>query len=37
LVEKASAAHDVPLGHSWAFPDHRTMAEVIADERCSIS
>ena len=32
-VEKATAARDVPLGQSWAFSDHRTMAEVIADEK----
>jgi hypothetical protein len=31
-VEKATAARDVPVGHSWAFRDHRTMAEVIAAE-----
>jgi hypothetical protein len=30
-------ARDVPAGQSWAFLDHRTMAEVIADERCSTS
>ena len=33
MVEKASAARDVPAGQSWAFHDHRTMAQVIADER----
>jgi hypothetical protein len=26
------AALDVPAGESWAFRDHRTMAQVIADE-----
>jgi hypothetical protein len=26
------AARDVPAGESWAFPEHRTMAKVIADE-----
>ncbi len=25
------AALDVPAGESWAFHDHRTMAEVIAE------
>jgi hypothetical protein len=29
-VEVAIAARDVRVGHSWAFRDHRTMAEVIA-------
>src|SRR5580693_4979298 len=28
-VEAAMAARDVPAGESWAFPEHRTMAEVI--------
>jgi hypothetical protein len=32
VVEKATAARDVPPGESWAFSEHRTMAEVIADE-----
>jgi len=32
MVEKATAARDVPPGESWAFTDHRTMAEVIVDE-----
>jgi hypothetical protein len=32
VVEKAAAARDVPPGESWAFSDHRTMAEVIAEE-----
>jgi hypothetical protein len=31
-VEAAIAARDVPAGESWAFGDHRTMAEVIAEE-----
>jgi hypothetical protein len=31
-VEKATAARDVPVGESWAFHDHRTMAEVIPAE-----
>jgi len=31
-VEKATAARDVPVGQSWAFRDHRTMAEIIAVE-----
>jgi hypothetical protein len=31
-VEAAMAARDVPAGESWAFGNHRTMAEVIAEE-----
>ena len=31
-VEAAMAARDVPAGESWVFPEHRTMAEVIAAE-----
>jgi hypothetical protein len=31
-VEKAVVARDVPVGERWTFSDHRTMAEVIADE-----
>jgi hypothetical protein len=31
-VEAAMAARDVPAGESWVFPEHRTMAEVIAEE-----
>jgi hypothetical protein len=31
-VEKATAARDVAPGEPWVFRDHRTMAEVIADE-----
>src|SRR5271156_4762681 len=30
-VETAMAARDVPAGESWAFRDHRTMGEVIAE------
>ena len=33
MVEKAIAAHDVPVGKSWAFREHRTMAEIIAQEK----
>jgi hypothetical protein len=33
LVETATAARDVPVGQSWAFREHRTMAEVIAAEK----
>ena len=32
LVETAIAARDVPVGESWAFREHRTMAEVIAQK-----
>jgi hypothetical protein len=31
-VEKATAARDVLPGEPWVFSDHRTMAEVIAEE-----
>ena len=31
-LEKGTAARDVPVGDSWAFRDHRTMAEIIAAE-----
>jgi hypothetical protein len=31
-VEAAMAARDVPAGESWVFHEHRTMAEVIAEE-----
>jgi hypothetical protein len=31
-VEKATAARDVPAGEPWIVPEHRTMAEVIAEE-----
>ena len=33
MVEKATAARDVAVGQSWAFREHRTMAEVIAEEK----
>ena len=33
IVEQAAAARDVAVGQSWAFREHRTMAEVIADEK----
>jgi hypothetical protein len=33
VVEKSTVARDVPPGESWAFHDHRTMAEVIASEK----
>ena len=33
MAEKATAARDVPVGQSWAFTDHRSMAEVIANEK----
>jgi hypothetical protein len=33
MVEKATAARDVPTGESWAFREHRTMAEIIAQEK----
>jgi hypothetical protein len=33
MVEKAIAARDVTVGQSWAFREHRTMAEVIAAEK----
>jgi hypothetical protein len=31
-VEAAMAARDVPAGESWAFPEHRIMAEVLPEE-----
>ena len=31
-VEAALAARDVPAGESWAFREHRTMSEIIAEE-----
>jgi hypothetical protein len=34
-VEAAMAARDVPAGESWAFREHRTMAEVLAEERAT--
>jgi len=33
VVEQATAARDVAVGESWAFREHRTMAEVIAAEK----
>ena len=33
MVEKAIAARKVPVGESWAFRGHRTMAVVIAEEK----
>jgi hypothetical protein len=33
LVEQATSARDVAVGESWAFHAHRTMAQVIADEK----
>ena len=33
MVENAIAARDVPVGQSWAFRQHRTMAEVIAKKK----
>ena len=36
-VEKATAARDVPPGTSWAFLEHRTMAQIIADEENRIN
>jgi hypothetical protein len=32
VVEKAIAARDVAPGESWAFSEHRTMAEILAEE-----
>jgi hypothetical protein len=32
VVEKATAARDVAVGEPWIFSEHRTMAEVIAEE-----
>jgi hypothetical protein len=37
VVEKATAARDVPPGESWAFFEHRTMAEVIAQETKAVT
>jgi hypothetical protein len=31
-VEAATAARDVPVAESWAFRDHRSMTEMIAEE-----
>ena len=33
MSEKATAARDVPVGESWASREHRTMAEIIAEEK----
>jgi hypothetical protein len=33
MVETAIAARDVPVGQNWAFREHRTMAEIIAEEK----
>jgi hypothetical protein len=35
VVEKATAARDVRPGQPWTFPDHRTMALVIAEEEAA--
>jgi hypothetical protein len=37
VVEKATAARDVPPGESWAFSEHRTMAEIIAQETKAVT
>jgi hypothetical protein len=34
-LEKATAARDVRPGEPWTFPDHRTMASVIAEEEAA--
>src|SRR5712675_942956 len=34
-VEAATAARDVAIGEPWAFQEHRTMAEVLAEERAT--
>jgi hypothetical protein len=34
-VEAATAARDVAAGDSWAFRDHRTLAEVIAQKEAA--
>jgi hypothetical protein len=34
-ISSAAGARDVPAGESWAFRDHRTMKQVIADERAA--
>jgi hypothetical protein len=33
VAARPTAARWVPVGHSWAFRDHRTLAEVFAEER----
>ena len=30
--ERGQAARDVPIGTSWAFHEHRTMAQVLREE-----
>jgi len=35
VVETAVAARDVPLGERWSFPDHRSMAAIIAAEKAA--
>ena len=35
VVEQAMAARDLPAGERWTFADHRTMAEIIADEKAA--
>jgi hypothetical protein len=35
-VEAAIAARDIPAGESWAFPGHRTMAQVVAEETAAV-
>ena len=35
VVEKATAARDVRPGEPWTFPDHRSMAQVIAEEEAA--
>ena len=37
VVEKATAARDVQPGGSWAFSEHRTMAEIIAQETKAVT
>jgi hypothetical protein len=31
-VEAATAARDIAVGAPWTFSEHRTMAQVIAEE-----
>jgi hypothetical protein len=31
-VEAATAARDIAVGEAWTFQEHRTMAQVIAEE-----
>src|SRR6266446_1496623 len=37
VAEKATAARDVQPGGSWAFSEHRTMAEIIAQETKAVT